>query len=623
MVLALFLRLWNLEDSLPFASDEGNNGILALQIMRGEKYPLRGVTPHFGALTHYITAGFFKVFGVSVFTARLVPALASVAAIALVYWWMVEWAGLRAAALAALLMIFSPWMISHARVTWEMAPNVFFVTLAAYAVHRYLKTTKLKWGLVAGLAVGAAANGHLYIVLLLLPFGLLLFLRRAALWRRVVVAVLLFLGAFLLLFPLLYESKRQGWDLLANYSTAAAHGSTFSWQFIVLDIIGAFAALLEGLGGPLVPAFLFALGWLTWRFIRHRNEQLTRFFFLTFLSILLLLPYFTGPSDDLGKLDRGWCGVVSRALGGEGCQPTHIRYFDILYPLPLVLVAWALSAISRRKRWLYLSLAVVLLGLLVKPAWAEISQKRWERIEHLRSAVRSLEDGACIVVHSAYRDFTRISTIAGARRKVFQLHEYPQHRQSCSLTYVISAYVPLRGVHLEHWQTVSVHGTALWYLYKLREPQIGDVLCPALYRTKKSGWSEAGEWETSQQAPGGYQCREKCKGSWQLVLPPHTSGKLHLLVSCAAFADEAHLLISWQGKKKEISCRRHPPLQPRSKWVATGIKLPAERGRVLRLTIEAENAEGADPLILKDVSACPNAPVDLEQVILRAPLGWI
>ncbi len=627
IAVTLILRLWNLSDVPPLYSDEGNNGHLALQIFRGEQLPLRGVTPHFGALTHYITAAFFSLFGGSVFTARLVPALSSVGATIVAFFWARELGGRRGALLTGLLMAVSGWMTIYGRIAWEMGPNILFVTIAFLAAYRTMCRGDARWAMTTGLAIGAAANGHLYLIILIIPCILAILTGEHPWRRKIVLGALVFFCALALLIPLFIASELHSRDLFSNYQ--AAYDETglspepITPRSALLDIMGFTATVTATAGGALRFAIPAAFVWLLWQSWRRRTPT-TSFFFIVLLFILVFAPHVLGPVRP-GSYAAPLCERMTAWFGRDHCMLSRARYLDILYPLPLVILGWATAMVTRRQPWIYCLAIVLLVGPLVPQTLAFVTTVHPQRVGAVRPLIEMLEDDACIVVHSANRDVVRLSLLAGTRRRVYTPEGYRHAQPPCRVLYVISAYVPLTGPQLTPVHTVTIEGTPTWYLYRVSDPPIDDVLCPSRwFRSEETGPRNLVGW--TRQEHEVFSCNEGiCTGHWRWAVASPLQGiRLHILADCRITRTSSPLEISTDGGQTWTeSCTKAKETFPPTRWVDTGIAVTAPDRTPVDILFRATKRDELEANTVAELRLCPNAPINVETLINTSiPARW-
>jgi hypothetical protein len=315
--LAAALRLVGIEYGLPFGGllnpDETNIVPRAFGFVHGA-----GLDPHwfdYPTLVLYVLSPFQAWQGEpSYLTARVVVALFGIAAVAAA-WWLGRSAYGRTAGLvgaAAVAVETTGVAYSHMAVTDVPMTALVAVTLALAVGGR------LEWaGLAAGLAAGAKYPG----VFLLAP----LLVAGWGRWRRLAVAVVVAVAAFLATSPYVLVHPHQAWDDATRVQRLARAG----WLGFEHDSFALFSftgKLWDGLGPAIVVG---ALGLVLALRRRTRTDLILAAFVVVYFADLLTL----------------------RA------------HFD-RYVLPLVP---ALAALAGRQRFL----APVTLGMLVVPlVWA-------------------------------------------------------------------------------------------------------------------------------------------------------------------------------------------------------------------------------------------------------------
>jgi len=168
VLLALAVRVYDLE-SLPdgLFCDEAANGCDAFSILKtgrnihGEKMPL--LMNHHNidrveALYTYLTVPIVALFGLSVFSTRLVAALAGAGVVLTTFLLVREWLGKREAFLAAFLVACSPWGLSFSRIAFRGILLPLFSTLGCFLFLRSLKDRR--FGVPCGLAFGLSLHSY-------------------------------------------------------------------------------------------------------------------------------------------------------------------------------------------------------------------------------------------------------------------------------------------------------------------------------------------------------------------------------------------------------------------------------------------------------------------------------
>jgi predicted membrane-bound mannosyltransferase len=175
IALAAVLRFWQL-GIRTFTNDEGLYSLMARQLARGGGY--EHVPELHGPLQIMATAGVFKAFGDSDFTARFMPALCGVLLAVLPFLFR-KHIGRPGAIAAALLLAVSPTMIYYSRFAGPDIYLAFFSLASAMIIWRYLAEPGRAWlYLLAGTLALAVVSTEM--VLLVVPiFALYLHARVA------------------------------------------------------------------------------------------------------------------------------------------------------------------------------------------------------------------------------------------------------------------------------------------------------------------------------------------------------------------------------------------------------------------------------------------------------------
>ncbi|HRQ44160.1 MAG TPA: glycosyltransferase family 39 protein [Candidatus Goldiibacteriota bacterium] len=170
VLIAFLIRIYRVVD-LPggLADDE----FLMLHFSRlaytGAKYPAYFAEPtvNQGSLIFYIQAFFYKIFGPTVFTSRLVPVIANSINVFFVYFLVKRLINRRVAVLSSIILTFMFVDILCARINISFSLVVFFALISFLCFLKGEDTKKYIWFILAGLAVGI--NLQLYNAAKLLP----------------------------------------------------------------------------------------------------------------------------------------------------------------------------------------------------------------------------------------------------------------------------------------------------------------------------------------------------------------------------------------------------------------------------------------------------------------------
>jgi len=276
--LAAALRLARL-DHLPLAIDESVRAFAAWQTSQGDapaNWP--------GDMTSALTAYLFSIFGSSDLLARLLPALAGSALVAL-FWPLSRYAG-GAALAAAGLLAFSPLLVHLSRSSLPYSVGAFLSLAMVLSLFAYLRTQRPQYLFVLTLSLGLALSSDL--VSTSTALIVVAFLAYEMTWQRsqevlaaaglirqnpalIIASLLFFLGALELgvthfgtsVDRLSLAGPRQWVDMFALPRDG------LPWHFHP-GILMSYEALLLLLGGS---AYL----WLLSRWVASRGEDISIF----------------------------------------------------------------------------------------------------------------------------------------------------------------------------------------------------------------------------------------------------------------------------------------------------------------------------------------------------------
>lgn len=231
LLVALYLRLTNLEYVPGIFGDEGERGVSARMLLEGFPASLFG-SGWYGVPTFYFycVAWMLRIFGDTMVGARMLSVLSGVAAVWLAYRIGRALWGARTGLLAAALLAVAPLALQFSRQATESTPTGTLWAAGFLFLIRALRGRRWSdWvcaGVFFGLSLYFYAAGKL--VLALLPMlGLYCMVRwRLDFFRRYALGFALMVAAFALTFlPYALLSARDGWQ---NFSGRAQETSILS-----------------------------------------------------------------------------------------------------------------------------------------------------------------------------------------------------------------------------------------------------------------------------------------------------------------------------------------------------------------------------------------------------------
>lgn len=173
LLIASFLRLWRIDEYLPFLGDEGRDVRVVRRFLTD--FDLMFVGPrtsigdmYLGPMYYYLIAPFLLLWRFSPTGPAVFVALLSVMTVFLVWFVARGWFGKVAGIAASLLYAISPVVVGLSRHSWN--PNImpFFSLLSIYNIWRVWSKKDFRWLVVLGISFAFVLQSH-YLGLLLLP----------------------------------------------------------------------------------------------------------------------------------------------------------------------------------------------------------------------------------------------------------------------------------------------------------------------------------------------------------------------------------------------------------------------------------------------------------------------
>jgi len=162
LLAAFFLRTWQL-DAIPAGcqSDECNNGLDALEWLAGAPYtPFAETNEGQATFFTYLLALFFRLFGASVPTMRLVSAIGGSLTVLAFYFLARDLFGSKVGLAAAGLLAASRWHLTFSRIIYELILMPLFELLLFIFLLRALRNGRRRDWALAGVALSAGLNTY-------------------------------------------------------------------------------------------------------------------------------------------------------------------------------------------------------------------------------------------------------------------------------------------------------------------------------------------------------------------------------------------------------------------------------------------------------------------------------
>lgn len=241
LLIAAFLRLYQIDRYMQFQGDEGRDALVLWRMIVEKKFTLIGPgtsigNMYNGPLYYYLVLPSFFVAGLSPIGPSVFVALLGVITVGLIYKVGSEWFSPIAGSTAAVLYALSPVVIIYSRSSWN--PNVmpFFTLLCVYTLWKVYKGERLWWLLVSFSSLAFAIQSH-YLGLLLVPT---IFVWWILVWHRTnedcrpdfkqftVYSILIFL---LLMSPiLLFDLRHKFVNLMAMWTFFSQRQTTVNFK---------------------------------------------------------------------------------------------------------------------------------------------------------------------------------------------------------------------------------------------------------------------------------------------------------------------------------------------------------------------------------------------------------
>lgn len=155
-LLGLFLRLFALDLKL-FHHDEAVHAWFSYKLMTEGSYAYDPM--YHGPFLYYATAAMFTLLGDTDLVARILPALFGAAIIPLIYaLYRLGYLDQRQTLVAALFVAISPNLVYFSRFLRHDIFQLFFTVLILVALLAYLEQGRLRYALLAGLAIGCGMS---------------------------------------------------------------------------------------------------------------------------------------------------------------------------------------------------------------------------------------------------------------------------------------------------------------------------------------------------------------------------------------------------------------------------------------------------------------------------------
>lgn len=341
LLLALFLRLFRIDQYMTFLGDEGRDARVLRDLLHGNLVFIGPQTSignmYLGPLYYYLTAP-------ALFLSRLNPvgpaimiAFISVLTIYLTYLIAKNWFGTKTAILSLILFSISPVAIIYSRSSWNPNPMPFFSLIFIYSIYEAVIKGKFKFFILGGISLAFALQMH-YLGLLLIPVAifwvvlLYLVIRKK---RKSLLDLRIYILKSLLVFSVLM-SPLILFDLKHNFANFNALSTFFSNRQTTIN-------LNPGNSDRFIPV----VRQVTSDLLLGQDRYLSPAISLILIFVFLTLPFKKSNSLPFWIL-FSWIffGVLGLSLYK---QHVYAHYFGFLYPAIYIFASLSITALFEAK----------------------------------------------------------------------------------------------------------------------------------------------------------------------------------------------------------------------------------------------------------------------------------
>lgn len=208
IVLAAFLRFYQLPEYMTFLGDEGRDALIVEKILVNHNFPLLGAPTsvgnmYNGPLYYYMMAIPMAIFWLNPAAAAGMVAVIGTLTVGLIYYLSRQWFGKSAAIFSSILYAISPINIIYSRSSWNPNPAPFFSCLMILGLYLSHKSRNYLWFILVGITLAFVIQMHL-LALILIPMIVILWALEVYLnrlhhykthhfWKGTVIGLLTFL----------------------------------------------------------------------------------------------------------------------------------------------------------------------------------------------------------------------------------------------------------------------------------------------------------------------------------------------------------------------------------------------------------------------------------------------
>jgi 4-amino-4-deoxy-L-arabinose transferase-like glycosyltransferase len=358
ILLALFLRVYRLNEFMTFLGDEGRDVRIVRDLVTKGNLVFIGPQTSIGNM--YLGPLYYYMMAPAMLLSGLNPAApaATVAILGTITVWLTwfvarKWFGKSAAFIAALLFAVSPVAIIYSRSSWNPNPMPFFALLCMWGIYEVWHSKKYSWLPIVGVSFAFALQMH-YLGLILIPvlglfwlFSLLQVKKDKSKKSIFIKQTLLAVGLFLLLMSplLLFDIKHQWMNFNAFKTFFTDRQTTVNLNPVRSD--------------RFIPIILMTIADM----VLARQELYAPIAGVIIL-LLSVLVYFRSKWQAPLKLLFVWLGLAILGLSVYK-QHVYIHYLGFIYPAIYLLLGALLGFLLEQKIVLKISAIALVIFLFV------------------------------------------------------------------------------------------------------------------------------------------------------------------------------------------------------------------------------------------------------------------
>ncbi len=364
LLLASYLRLYNISGYMTFLGDEGRDVLVVKHMIVDHKFTLLGPTASVGGfflgpIYYYFMLPFLWLWNLDPTGPAVMVALFGIATVYLVYLLGKELLDVRAGLAAALLYALSPVAIAYSRSSWN--PNLvpFFSTLLIYTLWKTYKNMSSWKFLAVGIILGIGLQLH-YLFLFLFPVVAIWFFMLGNYKKYLRFYLTTILGFLLGYSTFLAFELRHGFPNTMSMIRFIMTGKDTGFSpALFFKTIGDVAFRLFGrLIFRLPPGEQWNL-FPTWQI----NAWVMGGSLAIVMSIVILMTHMRGKQVKNYVLLAVWF-LVTLILFGFYKKAIYDYYFGIFFTLPFLLTGMILFELGRVRRGIIFSIVIVI-GLAI------------------------------------------------------------------------------------------------------------------------------------------------------------------------------------------------------------------------------------------------------------------